>query len=377
MIAASERDSQMINRISGVPKLTKPGKHMDSLDSLMLFVNADDKNKEDYLLKGSQFDFTDRKTLALKTPHGMEEFAFNPHAFGQLATMLSIPPKYLEGCKPFGKGGMKDQIESRMENRLAQDHLIRIRRTPLEGGVAGMIRAVLPGDYAAFDYHDLIPALRRAMTEVGEGFKLELANAQDPKSVETAIHLRFVRDIAFNFDELGIDDPHKMGFHCRVSEIGDGPISISALVWRLVCSNGMMGWGDSEVLKIQNRNLHKHEVHPQLTEAIFSSVRQEEPMREMLSRKYQEPVHDPENAIMMMGLRMKASDFLKEEALGILRRDMANKAEVTRFDLMQAFTRVAHALPINDRVRLETAVGRHVFGTRSFNQDTTNASEPS
>ena len=351
--------------VSGVPKLVRPAAHMDSLESLMRFINADDGNKEDYVVKGAEMQFTDRKTLAIKTKNGSEEFAFNPWSFGQLAGMCTIPTKYLENCKVTGRGSMQDQILSRMENRLAMDHLIRVRRTPLEGGVAGMIRAVLPGEYAAFDYHDLIPSLQRAMHEVGEGFKLEMSNAQDPKSVESSIHLRFVRDTGFNFDELGINDPHKMGFHTRISEIGDGPISISALVWRLVCSNGMMGWGDSEVLKIHNRNLHKHEVHPQLTEAIFSSVRQEEPMREMLSRKYQEVVTDPEHAIEMMGMRMKASDFVREEALGILKRDTVNKTEVTRYDLMQAFTRVAHALPINDRTKLETAVGRFAFGNQS------------
>lgn len=349
-------------KLAKVAKLVRPVKHMDSLESLMQFVNADDKNKEDYTVKGSEFEFTDRKTLAVKTKNGLEEFAFNPHSFAQLSDMLKVPAKFLEGCKVTGKGSMKDIIESRMENRLANDHLIRIRRTPLEGGVAGMIRAVLPGDYAPFDYRDLIPSLRRAMTEVGEGFQLELSNAQDPKSVEQSMHLRFVRKTSFNFDELGIDDPHKMGFHTRVSEIGEGPISISALIWRQVCSNGMMGWGDSEVLKIQNRNLHKHEVNPQLTEAIFSTVRQEEPLRDMLMRKYQEPVADPETAIMLMGARMKVSDFVKEEALSLLRRDTRGKDEVTRFDLMQAFTRVAHALPITERTKVEAAVGKFAFG---------------
>jgi hypothetical protein len=59
---------------------------------------------------------------------------------------------------------------------------------------------------------------------------------------------------------------------------------------------------------------------------------------------------------------MKVSDFVREEALGILKRDTAAKSEVTRFDLMQAFTRVAHALPIDDRTKLETAVGRAFLG---------------
>ena len=330
----------------------------------MTFINQDDQNKEDYHLKGSQIDFTDRKTLAVPTRNRTEEFAFSPYAFDQMMDMIKIPSKYISTCPVTGKGGMKDQIEYRMEQRLANDHLIRVRRTPQEDGVAGMVRAVLPGDYAPFDYRDLVPTLRRAMNEVGEGFKLELSNAQDPKSVECSLHLRFVRNVAFNFEELGINDPHKMGFHCKVSEIGDGPITMSALVWRQICSNGMMGWGDSEVLRLQHRHLHKHEVHPQVTEAVWASIRQEEPMREMLSRKYLEPVNDPDTTLRLMGARMNVSDFVLDEALGVLRRDTASKEEVNRFDLMQAFTRVAHGLPMSDRVRLEQAVGKFAFGNQ-------------
>lgn len=345
-----------------IPKLVAPSKDMSSFQSLMTFINADDRNKEDYTVKGSEFQFTDRKTLAIKTKNGSEEFAFTPWSFDQLSTMLKIPTKYLEGCKTTGKGSMQDQIEARMENRLANDHLIRVRRTPNEDGVAGLIRAVLPGEYAPFDYRDLIPTLNRALTEVGEGFKLEMSNVQDPRSVESSLHLRFIRDEQFDFPELGISDPHKMGFHTRSSEIGDSPISINALVWRLVCSNGMMGWGDSEVLKLTNKNLHKHEVYPQLTESIFSVVRQQEPIREMLSRKFEEIVPDPETSLALMAARMKVSDHVKEDALGFLRRDTAAKNEVTRFDVMQSFTRAAHGLAMTDRTKLETAVGRFMFG---------------
>lgn len=345
-----------------VPKLVSPSKNFDSIQSLMSFVKADDANKEDYVIKGAQFDFTDRKTLALKTPNGMEEFAFNPHSFDQLCGLAKIPTKYLEGCKVTGKGGMKDQLEARMENRLANDHLIRVRRTPNEDGVAGMIRAILPGEYAPFDYRDLIPSLGRAITEVGEGFKLEMSNVQDPKSVESSLHLRFVRESGFDFKELEINDPHRMGFHCRTSEIGDGPTIINALVWRLICKNGMMGWGDSEVLKIHNKNLHKHEVYPQLTEAIFATVRQQEPLREMIMRKYEEVVPDPETSMLLMAARMKVSDHTKEEALAILRKDSMTKDAITRFDMMQAFTRVAHSLSMTERTKLETAVGRFMFG---------------
>ena len=344
------------------PVLKKAAPSMSDLAGLMAFVNADDKNKLDVICKGSEVTFTDRKTLALKTKDGTEEFAFTAHSFDQMAGMLKIPTKYLEACKVTGKGGMQDQIEAKMEQRLANDHLIRLRRTPLEGGVSGLIRAFLPGDYTAFDYRDMLPTLHKAMLEVGEPFKLELSNATDPKSIEQKMHLRFVKEASFNFDDLEIDDPHKIGFHCGISEIGEGPISVNTIIYRLVCKNGATGWNESEVLKIQNRHLQKHEVLPQMSEAIFAAVRQEEPLKALLSQKYCEIVPNPEISLLLMAAKMKVGDHVKDAALKIMAQEAAGKA-VTKFDLMQAFTRCAHGLSIEERVKLETAVGKYMFGS--------------
>ena len=85
-------------------------------------------------------------------------------------------------------------------------------------------------------------------------------------------------------------------------------------------------------------------------------------MRDMLMRKYQEPVAEPETALMLMAGRMKVGDHIKEAAVEALKIETKRRGEVTRFDLIQAFTRVAHSLSITERLRLETAVGKHAFG---------------
>lgn len=332
------------------------------LDALMQFVNQDDSNKVDLQLTGAQMEFTDRKTLALPMPggRGTQEFAFNAWSFDQLASMLKIPTKYLESCPIVGKGGMKDQIEARMGERAAKEHIVRLRMTETTEGVKGVIRAVLPGNYAFYDNRHMVPAVKQAIAELGGDFTLQLTNAQDPKSIERQMHMRFVRNTSFNFDEIKIDDPHGIGFHTTTSEVGDGEVRIDALVWRLVCKNGLMGWGDSEVLKLRHRNFQAHEVTPQIHEGVLSAARQEVAVKDMLQRKYDEKVLDPESTLLLLGAKMRTSDFIKDQALAVLRGN--RKKSYSRFDIMQAYTQAAQSLSINDRVKLEMSVGHAVFG---------------
>src|SRR4029077_955562 len=164
----------------------------------------------------------------------------------------------------------------------------------------------------------------------------------------------------FNLDAIDVNDPHKIGFHCLTSEVGDGDIRVDALVYRLLCKNGLLGWGDSEILRLRHKNLQTHEVNPQIQEAVLASVRQEDAIKDLLERKYSEPVGDPETALLLMGAKMKVSDWLKEQALGALRRE--KKSDYSRFDIMQAFTQAAQQLPFAERIKLEMSVGRSFLG---------------
>lgn len=338
-----------------------PGQ-LSELSAVMALVNADDKNKNDILVRGSQMEFTNRKTLALPTKDGTKEFSFTPYSFDQFAGMLKIPAKYLETCPVTGKGGMKDQVESRMEKKLANDFLVRVRMSAQEAeGVSGFCRAILPGNFTPFDNRHMVDALTRAMREAGGKFKLTSSNTNDPKSLEEHMHLRLIHEGDTSFEiEGGMNDQHKMGFHAITSEVGACKLEIDALVYRLVCKNGMMGWADSEVLKVPYRNFQAHEMFPRVNEAVLSSIRQGEVIRDLLNRSYGEEFGDsPEAYLAGMGRRMRVSDHVLEQAVETFRRE---RYAHTRFFAAQAFTFAAQTLPIRERIELEDAVGRELFG---------------
>jgi hypothetical protein len=344
--------------------ISKPGAHLSEFSGLMSFVNKDDANKLDLELRGDQMEFTERKTLAVPTVKGTQEFTFSDFAFDQFASMLKIPAKYLKTCPITGRGSMKDQIDTRMEAHAGQSHLIRLRKTEADQGISGVVRAVLPGDYAIFDNRHLVTAVQRAITQETGEFTLEMSNIQDPRSIEKHLHMRFLKKQTFDVELVhGLtkeSDPHKIGFHCLTSEIGADDVNVSTMLWRQICSNGLFGWGESEVLNHKHKNFQSHEMNPLFQEAILAAVRQEAPMQDRLNKLASEPVADPSTTLQLMAARMKLSDFVREKAEEALKANP--KSRYSRFDLMQLFTSAARSLPLTDRYRLETLAGKSFLG---------------
>lgn len=345
-----------------LPRTVKVAPHLDQFSGIWAFVNKDDENKQDLNLKGSQIEFTARKTLALPTPKGTFEYAFTPHSFEQFAKTLNIPAKYLGSCPITGRGSMQDQISARMDGLLNKSFLMRLRNTKTDDGLSGMVRAILPENYAVFDNRHLVQACQTAITQTGMKFSIQMTNVQDPRSIEQRIMMRFVQNQQFDVKApSGVGDPHQIGFHCLSSEVGDGDIRVDALVYRLLCTNGLMGWGDSEVLRQRHSGFMPHEMTPRFQEAVLASVRQEDAIKDLLERKYTELVgRDPTNALMLMAAKMRVSDYVKDTAVTVLQKNV--KSEYTKFDIMQAFTETAQQLPLMDRIKLEMSVGRMMLG---------------
>ncbi len=352
---------QLFRTPRGLPRAsTTPPPAMSQLSGIMAWVNEDDRNKKDFEVKGGQIEFTPRKTLAIPTGSGTKEFSFTDYSFEQYAKMLKIPATYLESVPILGQGGMKAQVDMRMESKVGKNFLIRVREQDEQDGVAGLVRAILPGNHAVFDNRHLVTAVDRAMKELGDRFELQTTNAHDPKTAERALHMRLVRSQSFNLDEIEVDDPHKIGFHATTSEVGAADIDVNALLYRMVCRNGMMGWAEGNVLNAKHRNFQIHEMNPRIHEAIEASIRQEAAVKDLLMRSYGEEVEDPETQIKLLGQRMKIGEFVTERALDLFKT--AGHPQATRFFVMQAFTQAAQEVPFAERTRVEEAVGKAFFG---------------
>jgi len=333
---------------------------LKQLEGIWAFVNADDANKRDVVLTANQLEFTDRKTLALPSSTGTKEYGFSDHGFDGLATLLDIPSKYLSKCPVTGRGGMKDQIEMRLESNDTRSFLVRIRETEEDNKVHGTIRAVLPGTHVAFDNRHLLQAVERAL-KGGEGTHWTImgSNITSPKEVERELNLRLVRKAMFQpLQGLDIDDPHQSGFHARTSEIGLGNISVQSLVYRLLCTNGLMGM-DSRGETFRSRfDKMPHEANPLIQEAIMASTRQEEAVADIFQRAYAEEVAEPTTSIFMLGRQKRLPEPLIERAVELF----ANENQPhNRYGMLQAYTSAAKEYPLAERAKLEETIGAAFF----------------
>lgn len=349
------------------PSIGRPNtspKRLDDLAALATFINIDDRNKADFTVSGSKIEFTNRRTLALPSKDGTVEYGFSPPAFEAFCGLLDIPAKYLSSCPIVGRGSQQDQINERLSGRLAEEFLIRVRNNNTEEGLKGSVRTVLKADYSLFDNRHMVASVQRSLREIGGDFTLVSTNAQDPKSLEHSLHIRVTR--TGGFDVMNSGDAHNMGFHAVGSEVGNEDTSVSSLVWRRVCSNGMMGWAEGDILKQRHRNIQQHELAALMQEAIDASIRQEEGVKLMLEQSMSVTIENPRAYIEMVGARrMRLPDGFIAAVWETFESDMRQSGQqtATRFSVAQAFTRAAQALPVVERVKVESRVGKFLLGT--------------
>lgn len=150
---------------------------------------------------------------------GSERYELRRHAFGQLAAKLGIPAPYLRRCDP--------ELRSRNVNRWLReadrDLLLR-----LEGSE---VRAVLSATYRPINHGEILAWLESRLGqntpvrfELTDGFlDLQVIGPADSSSGRDVLN---------------------RGLHLRNSEVGLARVSISAMVYRVICLNGLvMGGG--------------------------------------------------------------------------------------------------------------------------------------
>lgn len=210
--------------------------NFDSLAALAERVEQVDSAKHDLVATTNAVRVIDDDRLAI----GEHEVDVLPHAHGQIAERLKIPRPYYNRV-----GGEFPGLRTEMLRRHFQDQPERrLFRTmtelpgedALDGLHGGALRAFLSDRYRPMDNAWMLSALLPAMEEV---------QAHHPISIESQAMTatRFYLQITFPGVEAQVQqgDVIRAGVQIVNSEVGSGALDIRALVWRLVCVNGMVG----------------------------------------------------------------------------------------------------------------------------------------
>ena len=211
------------------------------------------------------------------------------------------------------------------------------------------VRAVLSDRYAPLDNAELlaylVPLAQERRFEV-RGLSLT------PES----LHLRLVDPRLAR--EVLPDDRLMVGLHVANSEVGTRSVTVDALVWRLVCLNGMIRLVRGKSLL---RRRHVSWDRPRFADALGSAVSEAltagAGLIDRLSAATREPVPDVAGVVRAIARQAALTQAVQERVLQALSATPPPQQERV-YGLVQALTFTAQSLPPDARYDLEVTAGR-------------------
>jgi len=210
------------------------------------------------------------------------------------------------------------------------------------------LRGVLSARYARLDHDLLLDCLAPLLPQ---GFTVDWFSLDD-----IGLHLRLV-DTRRPQTVLPGDDLLS-GIHVANSEVGRRAVTVDALVYRLVCQNGLIRLVKGKSLLYRR---HIHFSAPRFREALEGAVlgALEEAGRfvEQIRAAARTPVADVAAVLELLGRQAALSKSFLEAAERSLRSERAGQQE-TVWGLANGLTQAAQALSPDDRYGVEALAGR-------------------
>lgn len=199
-----------------------------NFESLINKLAAEKENARDYTTNTKYLEFhTDDERnckLTIDTnKYGKKEYGITPLAETQLANRLKIPKKYYDLMKE----NEPALLDYNVNTWLKEKPETRMVRT-----LYGDVRAFLSNRYQRIDNLDIA---EKVLTVLGEHDDFVAG------SMEVTNEHLYIKVISEKFtDEINVGDAVQAGFVISNSEVGLGSVKIEPLIYRLVCTNGMI-----------------------------------------------------------------------------------------------------------------------------------------
>ncbi len=317
------------------------------LDEVRSRVLADDEGKWDVILPRHSL-LMDRGTLLVPSEYEGDyppSMTLSPWATAQACTRLGIPTAYFRRCptplqdaqfnhwawKGSGiheEGGWDDEPEAPPTQDAAPERwLLRAKE--------GQVRGILSQRYVRLDNRQLLDCLHPLLQSRYE-----------------------VKSLALTEESLHPNDRLVVGLHVANSEVGRRAVSVDALVYRLVCANGL-------IKLVRGRSLLRHRhvswdeprFAASLERALGEALTAGAGLIEQLSWAARTPVTDVDGTLAALVHQGSLTQDLREKVRRALLGTPPSQQE-TAYGLVNALTFVAQGLCPDDRYDLEVLAGR-------------------
>jgi hypothetical protein len=317
-----------------------------NLGDIFKMILADNDGKFDTEINTKNIQMGNDGILTLKEDHWDRRFSLTDWATTQMAGKLEIPVRYFKKCPP--------ELQAAQFNHWTQNSdtnwLLRNR----VAGSENLVRAVLSADrYSKLDNEHIVEMLQGIL---GAGDKADYDVSMWHVD-DSGFHLRLTfPDLTTNIGTLadGSPDTHRVGLHIANSEVGKRSVLITPLVYRLVCTNGLMRWtNDGDSLQLRHVHLQHHEIYGRVAQAIGTALKAGDTMIKQLIEAKQTPIENPLDIIRALAEDKQYSQALTDT---LTMSYAVNQAQTgaNLFSVVQAITETAQKASHPDyRIEME------------------------
>ena len=294
---------------------------------------------------------------------------------GQIADKLGVPTRYYNRMMTEAPELLRENVNTWL-GRTGERRFIRTlahNDTGAENFGRFDGRAFLGSGYKPLDNFDMMSALIPPL--LGSGLQVKSSEITERRLymqlVTEKIQAVVQRMVPGTHER--INDPIQMGLVVSNSEVGCGALSIQVLVYRLVCTNGLIvgedlpGFrrihlggqftADDGILKDETKRLTDAAVWAQARDVITAAVQQTtlNGIADRLNGIARVMLPDPEKAIELVARKF---DLGEDERKGVMRNLIAG-GDVSQWGLTNAVTALANEAESYDRtIDLETIGGK-------------------
>lgn len=346
----------------------------ETFQSVMDRVAEDSARCRDRSCFMGNFRIDDNGRLAIVTEENSEAYPLSDWAESQLCRWTGIPVAYYKKCPPHLRGKNVEHWVTRDAN-LGKDMFVRLKNRDIHEkvfdkdgnpkldkdsnpitkvtGTEDFVRGILSDKYSVFSNEHFTGIVQETLEK----------HLKDEVTVEKfwlddlTCHLRVLFPGMKEFVK-GKDDAVIGGLHFGNSEVGFRRVTVDLLLWREVCSNGLIGLrGGESWFSQKHLGTSTIDMKNVILNIVKSGTDQLKAMTSELRTLTKEaiPESDLTSAVEIIG------EGLSKGFLETVQARIIKDGDLSQYGLLNAFTAEAKNLPIDDRMVVESTVSHRMI----------------
>lgn len=293
-----------------------------------------------------------RFRLVRRTNGGDQVLRLMPTALSQLCSTSGVPLQFVERAPaPLAAKALRCFLEMADEAN-EKPSLLR-----LKGVGSPKVRAILPQAYVRLDDLEVFAEVSSIAGEAG-------ATVTNLHADEDFFTLRLIQGEALNLGTPTKPDVAYSGIDIITSETGCHPLEVRCVLVRVVCQNGLTHVSSAqEALRTRYTRMDRDTFRSVLRSTLEEVVRDGKGIASRLAESRTKSIEDPVQEIERIFYHFRLGSPRGRVGRWVTADAMQKLSlwGVQRFDIVQAFTRIAQSLDHRERRRLEDAMGLYLI----------------